>query len=303
MSIPKITAVGSVALDTVETPEGRREEMLGGSVVHFAISASFYVPVGLVGIVGEDFPEEHIAFLTTRGINLDGLEIVKDAQTFRWEGSYVQDLNAAETHCTALNVFADFRPVLPDDYKKAPVLFLANISPDLQLHTLEQMPDDAISICDTMNLWINNTRDELAEVFKKVDVVVMNDGEARQFTGESSLITAGNVMLEYGLKYCIIKKGEHGAMAFGRNGFFATLPAYPVEKVFDPTGAGDSFAGGLTGFIAQKGTLDDNTVKKAMRWGTVMGSFNVGAFSCDAFRELGEEKLHERMALYESYLA
>jgi sugar/nucleoside kinase (ribokinase family) len=215
----------------------------------------------------------------------------------------MQDFNMAETHCTALNVFAEFRPTLPAEYTRAPVLFLANISPDLQLHTLEQMPDEAISICDTMNLWIDNTRDQLAEVFSKVDVVVMNDGEARSFTGTSNVIRAGYAMMEYGIKYCIIKKGEHGSVAFGRNGFFAALPAYPVEKVYDPTGAGDSFAGGFTGHIARTGALNDVTVRKAMRWGTVMGSFNVGAFSCDAFRGLDEAALQERMTLFESYIA
>lgn len=303
MTHPHITAVGSVALDTVETPQGVREEMLGGSVVHFAVSASFFASVGLVGIVGEDFPEEHIEFLTKRGVDLEGLDIVQGAETFRWKGSYVSDLNAAETHCTALNVFADFLPTLPEAYTHAPVLFLANISPQLQLHTLDQMPREAIKICDTMNLWIHHAREELSDVFDRVDVIIMNDGEARQYTGESSVIEAGHAMMSHGVRYCIIKKGEHGSVVFGRDNFFAALPAYPIRQVFDPTGAGDSFAGGVVGHIARTGLLDDTTIKEAMRWGTVMGSFNVSDFSCDAFRPLAYADVEKRMATYVSYMA
>ncbi len=293
--VPQITAVGSVGLDTVTTPEGTRTDMLGGSVIHFAVSAGYQTKVGIVGIVGEDFPEEHIAFLKERGIDYGGLEIVPGEKTFRWTGSYLKDFNAAETHCTALNVFADFKPEIPEDYTKAPVLFLANINPSLQTHVIAQMDEECYKICDTMNLWINETRDELEEVFNKVDIVILNDGEARLFTGEANLITAGKQMMKYGIEYCIIKKGEHGALAFGRDDYFAAVPSYPVERVVDPTGAGDSFAGGFTGYLAKTGERTPGAILEAMRWGTIMGSYNVSAFSCDRFREITIKELEHRL--------
>ncbi len=299
-AIPDITAVGSVALDTVTTPAGTRKEMLGGSVTHFALSASFQARVGLVGIVGDDFPAEHTQLLQARGVDLAGLDIVKGAATFRWEGSYLRDLNAAETHCTALNVFATFRPTLPPEYRRAPVLFLANISPGLQLHVIEQMDPTAYRICDTMNLWIRETRDELAKVFAQVQIAILNDGEARLFTGENNLIKAGRALLDLGLEYCVIKKGEHGALIFGRDDFFAAVPAFPVETVVDPTGAGDSFAGGFVGCLARHGDQTHATVKEALRWGAVMGSFNVAAFSCDRLRTLTRAEIEQRLAVLQT---
>jgi sugar/nucleoside kinase (ribokinase family) len=300
--VPEITAVGSVGLDTVTTPEGTRTEMLGGSVIHFAVSASFQTKVGIVGVVGGDFPEEHIDFLKERGIDYEGLEIVEDRKTFRWSGSYLKDLNAAETHCTALNVFADFEPEIPEEYKQAPVLFLANIHPSLQLHVIDQMAESCYRVCDTMNLWIRETREDLIEVFKKVNVAIVNDGEAKMFTGEDNLIKAGRHMLEFGLEYCIIKKGEHGALAFGRDGFFAAVPSYPIETVFDPTGAGDSFAGGFTGYLARTGEHTPEAIIKAMRWGTIMGSFNVTDFSCDSFRKITIKEIEHRLAELEKMI-
>ena len=299
MPTPKITAVGSVGLDTIITPSGKREDVLGGSVVHFAVSASFLSKVGIVGIAGDDFPTEHIEFLKERNIDIEGLELVPDGKTFRWTGSYLDDFNSAKTHCTALNVFADFQPEIPEDYKSAPIVFLANIAPALQLHVLEQMSEATYSICDTMNLWIDNTKDELAKVFKKVDIAILNDGEARSFTGIDNLIKAGKKMLEFGMDYCIIKKGEHGALAFGKNDFFAATPAYPVEEVIDPTGAGDSFAGGFVGHIAEEGNHKPDTIKQAIKQGTVMGSFNVADFSCDKFRNITDEDVKSRLAEFE----
>jgi len=298
MARPDITAVGSVALDTVTTPAGKRVEMLGGSVVHFAISASYQAAVGLVGIVGDDFPKEHVEFLTARGIDLAGLDIVKNAATFRWEGSYLKDLNAADTHCTALNVFASFRPELPAAYRAARLLFLGNIAPDLQRHVIEQMQPDCYRICDTMNLWIRETRPALCEVFKRVHVAILNDNEARLFTGEGSLVKAGRALLQFGLEYCVIKKGEHGVMVFGRDDFFAALPAYPIATVSDPTGAGDSFAGGFVGCIARRRTVNHAVIKEAMRWGVVMGSFNVEDFSCDRFRTVTPADIEQRLATH-----
>ncbi len=290
-----ITAVGSVGLDTVTTPSGKREEMLGGSVVHFAASASFQTSVGLVGVIGDDFPAVHTDFLKKRNVDLDGLEIIEGEKTFRWEGSYLNDLNAADTHCTDLNVFADFEPKLPENYKTAPILFLANIAPELQLHVIDEMPDSCYRICDTMNLWINITLEQLKEVVRKVHIIILNDGEVKMLTGEDNLILAGKKMLEYGVEYCVIKKGEHGAMAFGKNNFFAAVPAFPVEKVVDPTGAGDSFAGGFVGYIAKTADTSSQSICQALRWGTVMGSFNVADFSCDKFRSLTVEDIQERL--------
>jgi len=298
----KITAVGSVGLDTVTTPAGRRTDMLGGSVIHFAVSASFQAKVGIVGIVGDDFPHEHIAFLKKRGIDVAGLEIVPGGKTFRWAGSYLKDLNAADTHCTALNVFATFAPKLPAAYATAPVLFLANIHPGLQLHVIGKMSKKCYRICDTMNLWIRETPNELRKVFRKVHIAILNDGEARLFTGEQNLILAGRKMLDFGLEYCVIKKGEHGSMAFGRNGFFAAVPAYPVEHVVDPTGAGDSFAGGFAGFIAKTGDTSPAGIREALRFGAVMGSFNVADFSCDAFRRLTSSDVRHRVAQFEKMI-
>lgn len=293
--IPDITAVGSMALDTVTTHYGTHENCLGGSAVYFSMSASFQAKVGLIGVVGDDFPKEHTELLREHGIDLEGLEVVKGAKTFRWSGSYLNDVNAADTHCTMLNVFATFEPKIPENYKKAKTLFLANILPSLQMKVIEQMPD-SYKVCDTMNFYINSARDELEKVFEKVNVIVMNDGEARMFTDCPNLIAAGKKIMErFSPEYLLLKKGEHGSLVFGRNGFMKAVPAYPTERVIDPTGAGDSFAGGVLGFIARNGRLNDENVTEAVRYGTAMGSFLVTAFSIDAFRHLTLEKIEERV--------
>lgn len=293
--IPDITAVGSMALDTVTTHYGTHENCLGGSAVYFSMSASFQAKVGLIGVVGDDFPKEHTELLKEHGIDLEGLEVVKGAKTFRWSGSYLNDVNAADTHCTMLNVFATFEPKIPENYKKAKTLFLANILPSLQMKVIEQMPD-SYKVCDTMNFYINSARDELEKVFEKVNVIVMNDGEAKMFTDCPNLIAAGKKIMErFSPEYLLLKKGEHGSLVFGRNGFMKAVPAYPTERVIDPTGAGDSFAGGVLGFIARNGRLTDENVTEAVRYGTAMGSFLVTAFSIDAFRHLTLEKIEERV--------
>lgn len=293
--IPDITAVGSMALDTVTTHYGTHENCLGGSAVYFSMSASFQAKVGLIGVVGDDFPKEHTELLKEHGIDLEGLEVVKGAKTFRWSGSYLNDVNAADTHCTMLNVFATFEPKIPENYKKAKTLFLANILPSLQMKVIEQMPE-SYKVCDTMNFYINSARDELEKVFEKVNVIVMNDGEAKMFTDCPNLIAAGKKIMErFSPEYLLLKKGEHGSLVFGRNGFMKAVPAYPTERVIDPTGAGDSFAGGVLGFIARNGRLNDENVTEAVRYGTAMGSFLVTAFSIDAFRHLTLEKIEERV--------
>ena len=293
--IPDITAVGSMALDTVTTHYGTHENCLGGSAVYFYMSASFQAKVGLIGVVGDDFTKEHTELLREHGIDLEGLEVVKGAKTFRWSGSYLNDVNAADTHCTMLNVFATFEPKIPENYKKAKTLFLANILPSLQMKVIEQMPE-SYKVCDTMNFYINSARDELEKVFEKVNVIVMNDGEAKMFTDCPNLIAAGKKIMErFSPEYLLLKKGEHGSLVFGRNGFMKAVPAYPTERVIDPTGAGDSFAGGVLGFIARNGRLNNENVTEAVRYGTAMGSFLVTAFSIDAFRHLTLEKIEERV--------
>ena len=294
--IPDITAVGSMALDTVTTQYGTKEEALGGSAVYFSLSAAFQAKVGLIGVVGDDFPKEHEELLKSHGVDLDGLETVPGAKTFRWSGSYLHDINVAETHCTMLNVFATFRPKLPPDYKKAQTLFLANILPTLQLHVIDEMDKDCYKVCDTMNFYINSARDDLKKVFDRVDVIFMNDGEAKMYTDCENLVSAGRkIMREHNPEYLLLKEGEHGSLIFGREGFLKVIPAYPTEKVVDPTGAGDSFAGGVLGYIARHGRLTPENVTEAVRYGTAMGSFIVTSFSIDAFRNLTLEKIEERV--------
>lgn len=294
--VPQITAVGSMALDTVTTHYGTQEECLGGSAVYFSLSASFQAKVGLIGVVGDDFPKEHTAFLARHGVDLTGLEIMPGEKTFRWSGSYVHDVNVAETHCTMLNVFSKFQPKLPAEYKEAPYLFLANIQPTLQMHVIDEMNPDCYKVCDTMNFYINSARGDLEKVFNRCDVIVMNDGEARMYTACDNLVAAGRKIMEkHGPEYLLLKKGEHGSLIFGRGGFIKAVPGYPTENVVDPTGAGDSFAGGVMGFIARNGRLNDENVTEAVRYGTAMGSFVVTSFSVDAFRDLSLSRIEERV--------
>ena len=295
-NIPDITAVGSMALDTVTTHYGTHENCLGGSAVYFSMSASFQAKVGLIGVVGDDFPKAHVELLKNHGIDLDGLEVVKGAKTFRWSGSYLNDVNAADTHCTMLNVFATFEPKIPENYKKAKTLFLANILPSLQMKVIEEMGPDCYKVCDTMNFYINSARPELEKVFENVNVIVMNDGEIKMFTDQANLIRAGRLVMEkFYPEYLIVKKGEHGSLVFGRGGFMKAIPAFPTEKVVDPTGAGDSFAGGVLGFIARNGRLNNENVAEAVRYGTAMGSFLVTGFSIDGFMDLTLAKIEERV--------
>lgn len=291
-----IVVVGSIALDTIETPFGKRDDVLGGSCTHFSYSASFFHPVSIVGVVGKDFPSEHIELLKARGINTAGLQVL-DGETFRWSGSYEYDMDEATTHSTCLNVFEHFRPVLPKAYRDADYLFLANIDPELQLNVLAQMRRPKLVACDTMNLWLNTKRDTVAELFGKVDVVFVNQGEARLFSGDPSLIASARRILEGGAKYVIIKKGEHGACLVGRDLFFA-CPGFPLETIIDPTGAGDTFAGGFLGYLAKMGELDDMRLRRAVVYGCVMASFNVEDFGLDRLRGLTDEDIAERYLEY-----
>ena len=281
-----VLVVGSIGLDTVKTPVAEHADLLGGSASYAAVSASFFSSVNLVGIVGEDFPKPHVEFFGSRKIDLCGLQIAP-GKTFRWSGEYHADLNTRSTRSIELNVFEHFTPTLPDGYSHTQYVLLANIAPSLQSHVLDQMTRPRFVIADTMDLWINIAKDDLLALLKRVDMLILNDSEARQFTGQDSLIKAGKEIRKLGPKYVVIKKGEHGALLFGENEFFS-CGAFPLEVIHDPTGAGDTFAGGLAGYLA---SLDHPEVtfaalRKAVVYGTVLASYNVEAFSLERMRTL-----------------
>ena len=280
-----VLIVGSMALDSVRTPTGEVKDALGGAADYSSVAASFFAPVQLVGVVGDDFPPQHLEFLTSRGIDLAGVETIPGGKTFRWAGYYDFDLNIAHTLDTQLNVFADFQPKLPDTYKKAEYVFLANIDPELQLQVLSQVENPTLTVCDTMNFWIAGKPDALKEVLAHVDIAFMNDAEARQLTGKLSIIKAAKALQELGPKTVIIKKGEHGALLFHGDRHFAA-PSYPLEDIADPTGAGDSFAGGFIGYVASQGDTSMETLCKAVVYGSVLASYNVEDFSLNRMRRL-----------------
>ncbi|HHD11679.1 MAG TPA: sugar kinase [Deltaproteobacteria bacterium] len=287
-----IVVVGSVAFDTVETPFGKADEVLGGSATYFSLSASFFAKVGMVAVVGKDFPDEHIKMLEEKGIDTAGIE-KKDGSTFRWKGRYDYDLNQAHTLETHLNVFEHFNPTLPESYRKAPFVFLANIDPELQLKVLEQVEAPRLVACDTMNFWIEGKPSELREVLKRVELFVINEAEAREFAGEPSLVKAARKIMDCGPRILIIKRGEYGALMFNGSSVFSA-PAYPLEDVFDPTGAGDSFAGGLMGYLAYTNDLSEQNIRKAIVMGSVMASFNVEDFSLNRLRAISCDDIRAR---------
>ena len=281
----EVLIVGSVALDSIETPAGQIDNALGGAATYGSVAASLFAPIHLVGVVGEDFPKEHIEFLKSRNIDLAGLQVVEGGKTFRWKGDYNEDLNQAVTHETQLGVFEHFEPTLPEHYRDADFVFLANINPELQLKVLEQVRAPKLVLCDTMNLWINIAREHVVEVFKKVDIAVLNDGEAKMLTEIDNTILAGRALQKLGPKYVIIKKGEHGALMFSEHEIFSA-PSFPLEEVVDPTGAGDSFAGSLIGYLAKTGDLSRENMRRAVVYGSVVASTTVQDFSLAALREL-----------------
>jgi sugar/nucleoside kinase (ribokinase family) len=293
-----IVAVGTVAFDTIETPFGRGENVLGGSATYFSTSASFFTDVSLVAVVGEDFPDEHVQFLRSRDIDLQGLQKIP-GKTFHWTGRYGYDLNEAQTLDTQLNVLLDFRPVLPEAYRQTEVLFLANIDPELQLQVLDQVASPKLVACDTMNFWISSKPEALKAVMRRVDIVIINEGEARMFTGEANLVKAARRILALGCRRLVVKRGEYGVLMFTADGVFAA-PAYPLEDVFDPTGAGDTFAGGFMGFLANTGDLSEDAIRQALVMGTVMASFNVEDFSLNRLKRLQYSEIEER---YRSFKA
>lgn len=293
-----VLIVGSMALDSVRTPMGEVKDALGGAADYSSVAAAFFAPVQLVGVVGDDFPREHLDFLATRNIDLHGVQIVPGGKTFRWAGYYDFDLNIAHTLDTQLNVFADFQPSLPENYRQADYVFLANIDPELQLQVLSQVTQPKLTVCDTMNFWIEGKPDALREVLKRVDIAFMNDAEARQLTGKLSVVKAAKALQELGPKTVIIKKGEHGALLFHGDDHFAA-PSYPLEDITDPTGAGDSFAGGFIGYVASQGNTSSHTLRKAVVYGSVMASYNVEDFSLNRMRTLTQSDIAARYRAFQ----
>jgi len=288
-----LVVVGSVAFDSVETPFGKRDRMLGGSASHFSISASFFADVRVVGVVGGDFgPEEEQVFARHR-IDTSDLERIPDGKTFRWFGRYEYDLNVAHTLDTHLNVFAGFQPKLSARSRNARLVFLGNIQPELQYGVRQQVPNADLVALDTMNLWIDTTRDALQRAIEAVDLIIVNDAEARQLTEEPNLIKAARKILSWGPHTLIVKRGEYGAAMFTKEEYFA-IPAYPLESVFDPTGAGDTFAGGLMGYLASQEKLDEAALRRAMIFGSVMASFNVEEFGTERIQRLTHEEINQR---------
>lgn len=296
-----VLVVGSVALDSVETPFGKAEDVLGGSGTYFSSSASHFAPVQLVGVVGDDYPVDLLKPLADRGVDLAGLEQVSGS-SFRWRGRYRHDLNSAETLETHLGVFSNFRPIIPEQFRKAPFVFLANIDPRLQLQVLEQVEKPRLVACDTMNFWIESRRPELIELLGHVDLITLNDGEARQLTEHTNLVQAARWILDKGPKHVLIKKGEHGAFMFTRESVFFA-PAYPLESVFDPTGAGDSFAGGFIGSLAASGDLSDASMRRAVVVGSAMGSFAVEKFSNGRLLEITRADIDARVQEFRQLVA
>lgn len=290
-----ILVVGSVALDTVETPFARAEEVLGGAASYFTTAASLYNQVNLVAVVGSDFPGEHLDFWSSRTVNLEGLQI-QPGNTFRWIARYHMDMNARDTLDTLLGVYAGFHARIPEAYRESPLLFLANIQPELQMEVLEQVARPRLSVLDTMELWITTARQQLTEMIRRVDVLLMSEEEVRQYTGQASIIAGVRQLLGMGLRYVIVKQGSYGALLFGADGSYFSAPSYPLEEVIDPTGAGDAFAGGFLGYLSTvepeaAGAYAIDQIKRAVVHGNILGSFVCEAFSIDRLRSLSKDDI------------
>jgi cytidine kinase len=297
-----LVVVGSVALDSVETPTEKRDNVLGGSAVYFCYAASYFTPVRLLGVVGGDWPAEHTRLLEQRNIDTSGLQVIPGAATFRWRGKYLADMNQRETLEVHLNVMDQFDPVLPEAHRRCSYLFLANGSPTLQLKVLDQCPGCTLAVADTMDLYINRERDALMELIGRIDGLVLNDSEVKLLTGDDNLVRAGRAVQEWGPRFVVIKKGEHGAMFFSKHETYV-LPAYPTVDVVDPTGAGDSFAGGMMGYLAERDNFEPKTLKEAMAYGVLVASFTVEDFSLDRLRQIDRDDIERRMAEYRRMLS
>jgi sugar/nucleoside kinase (ribokinase family) len=299
---PELCVVGTLAFDDVETPAGRREGILGGSATYFSVAASHLARVGVVGVVGEDFPDRFRQVLEAHDVDLDGLVVDPEGRTFHWAGRYEGDMDQAQTLVTDLNVLETFAPKLPEAYRACPYVFLANTDPAIQMSVLDQLTAPRLVVMDTMNLWIDIARDPLLQVLERVDGLMINDAEAKSLSGEDNLIAAGRALLELGPRFVIVKKGEHGSFLFSRERLFA-LPSYPLETVVDPTGAGDSFAGGVMGFLAGEHAQRTDDVCLAMLYGTVVASFTVSDFGLDALASIDRGDLEERAAELERFVS
>jgi sugar/nucleoside kinase (ribokinase family) len=297
-----LVVVGSVALDSVETPTERRDDILGGSAVYFSYAASYFTPVQLVAAVGEDWPKEHTEFLQSRNIDTSGLQVIPGGKTFRWTGKYMENMDERQTLDVQLNVLDQFEPVLPEHLRRCRFLFLANGSTKTQAKVLDQCPGVDLSVADTMDLWINTEREELLDLLERVDGLVLNDSEAKLLSEDESTVRAGHKVREMGPSFVVIKKGEHGAMFFSKHETYV-LPAYPTPNVIDPTGAGDSFAGGMMGYLAEKGSFEPKVLKEAMAYGILVASFTVEDFSLDGLKRTDRDDLERRMDEYRRMLS
>ena len=297
----KLLIVGTVAFDAIETPFGKTDKILGGSAPYIGLSASqFGTASAIVSVVGGDFPETHLELLRQHNIDISGIEIISSGKTFFWSGRYHNDMNTRDTLSTELNVLSDFQPVVPSKFKDANVVVLGNLHPLVQSSVLDQVTNkEALVILDTMNFWMDNTLEDLMEVIKRVDVITINDEEARQLSGQSSLVAAARNIYEMGPKHVVIKKGEHGALLFsGDNVFFA--PALPLEEVFDPTGAGDTFAGGFAGFLSKTNNFTFENMKKAVVYGSALASFTVEKFGTERISDLSSKEVFERLQMFKN---
>lgn len=288
-----IVVVGSVAFDSLKTPFGKVDKAIGGAATYFSVAASYFTPVRLVAVVGDDFGDQEMTVFEGRDIDTSGLQRIDGGKTFHWSGEYGYDLNVAHTLDTQLNVFADFRPSLPDSFRDSEFVFLANIHPELQESVLTQVDRPKLVALDTMNFWIEQSPEALERVIRKVDLVVINEGEVRQLTNEPNLVVGGRKIMEMGPKWVVIKRGEYGVIMMADDHIFAA-PAFPLEAVFDPTGAGDSFAGGMMGYLASSGTIDNRTLRQAIVFGSVVASFTVEKFSLDRLREISLDEIRDR---------
>jgi sugar/nucleoside kinase (ribokinase family) len=296
-----LLVIGSIAIDNIETPQARRDGLLGGSATHFSYAASFFTPVKLVSVVGGDWPAEHTEFLRNRGIDVSGIQVVPGGKSFRWTGRYERNMNDRQTIDIELDVFGKFEPVLSPEFRRSEYTFLANAAPVTQLKALDQVPGCRLAVADTMELWIDTTHADLMKLFGRIDGLIINDSEAKMLAGTENLVLAGHRVRAMGPKFVVIKKGEHGAMFFSEHETYV-LPAYPTEHVIDPTGAGDSFAGGMMGYLAQHDDFEPDSLKTAMAYGILVASFNVEGFGLERMQQITRDDIEVRMQEYKKML-
>jgi sugar/nucleoside kinase (ribokinase family) len=297
-----LLVVGSIAIDTVETPWGRRQDLLGGSASHFSLAARFFTPVKLVSVVGGDWPQEHTEFLESRGIDCSGIQVVPTGKSFRWTGRYKPNMNDRETLDIELDVFGKFEPKISEEFRRSDFVFLGNAAPTTQLKTLEQIPGRRLAVADTMELWIQTAHADVLKLIQQIDGLVINDSEAKMLADTENLVLAGHRVRAMGPKFVVIKKGEHGAMFFGEHEAYV-LPAFPTDKVIDPTGAGDSFAGAMMGYLAEQDNFEPETLKTAMAYGILVASFNVEDFGLDHMKSITRHDVEARMKAYRMMLS